>query len=155
MFDINLHPLPGTKEVSGHVMVCGQCHTCCCCRSLNMCMTSSVVQTNHLFFFVVCISLFFRVLCWWFLVLWSVRKYLVSYYRVISKFFRLQKVTSIDKIPLLMKMLLVMECVTSLVQTVVMGVMSMRSEWNAQTSAKGQNCSSTPRISPWMLKIVD
>jgi hypothetical protein len=72
--------------------------------------------------------LFFRVLCRQFLVLWSVVKYPVSYYRVISKFFRLQKITSIDKFLLLMKMLLVVECVTSLAQTVVMGVMSMRSE---------------------------
>jgi hypothetical protein len=42
-----LHPLLGTDEVTGDIMVDSQCHASCCWRSLDMCMINSVVETAH------------------------------------------------------------------------------------------------------------
>lgn len=47
MFDIYLHPLLETDEVSGDVMIACQYYTFCCWKSLNMHMTHAVVQTTH------------------------------------------------------------------------------------------------------------
>jgi len=38
---------PGGGEVSGNVKVATQHNTCCCWRSLNMCLTVAVVQATQ------------------------------------------------------------------------------------------------------------
>jgi hypothetical protein len=45
MLVINLQPLSAVDEVSGDVMIGGQYHTCCCCKSLNTCMTVAMIPT--------------------------------------------------------------------------------------------------------------
>jgi hypothetical protein len=45
MFDINLQPVLRTDEVSGDVIVDGQCYTCCLLKVPEMCTTVTVVQT--------------------------------------------------------------------------------------------------------------
>jgi hypothetical protein len=42
---LNLHPLLGADDVSGVAMVGGQYQSCCCQRSMNICLTFTIVQT--------------------------------------------------------------------------------------------------------------
>ncbi len=44
-FDITLQLLLGADEFGRGVKVVGQCCTCCCGRSLNMCLTVAVIET--------------------------------------------------------------------------------------------------------------
>jgi hypothetical protein len=50
MFDISVHWVLGADEVSGDVIVGDQYRTCCCWRSLNICMTVVIWSAPQLCF---------------------------------------------------------------------------------------------------------